>query len=137
MDGYAVRAADTLGATRESPTRLRKTGRVFTGEVSAAPLAPGTCCEIATGAPLPRGADAVVMVEDTSPGDGDDAVRVHVALEVGQHVGRRGGDVAAGETVLDEGAVITAARVGALAGQRPDVKVETACRLRRAAMRSR
>jgi molybdenum cofactor synthesis domain-containing protein len=63
------------------------------------------------------------MVEDTSPGDGDD-VRVHVTLEVGQHVGRRGGDVAAGETVLDEGSVMTAARVGALAALgRPDVKV--------------
>src|ERR1700720_2511926 len=66
MDGYAVVAADTSAATRSTPVRLRQLDRIYTGQLSAAKVAPGTCAEIATGAPLPSGADAVVMVEETA-----------------------------------------------------------------------
>ena len=65
MDGYAVRAADVAGATRGVPKVLRLIGRAYTAEPFAGTLAPGDCVEIATGAPIPDGADAVVMVEDT------------------------------------------------------------------------
>ena len=68
MDGYAVVAADTGGASREAPVRLRQLDRIFTGTVSTQVVAPGTCAEIATGAPLPAGADAVVMVEESANG---------------------------------------------------------------------
>ena len=66
MDGYAVIAADTDGATRSTPARLRLLDRIYTGQLSSVAIARGTCAEIATGAPLPAGADAVVMVEETA-----------------------------------------------------------------------
>src|SRR4051812_41074471 len=83
MDGYAVLAADTAGASREAPRRLRRLGRVFTGELPSTAVAPGGCIEIATGAPLPSGADAVVMVEETAA-DGD-TIEIHAAAAPGQH----------------------------------------------------
>src|SRR3982751_3186810 len=63
MDGYAVRAEDTFGAGRYDPRVLRCVGKLYTGQVSAGRVEPGECIEIATGAPMPDGADAVVMVE--------------------------------------------------------------------------
>jgi molybdopterin molybdotransferase len=65
MDGYAVRAADTAGASRQSPVTLRCIEQTFTGQVPRQTIGPGQCSEVATGAPLPPGADAVVMVEET------------------------------------------------------------------------
>src|SRR5580704_13985109 len=67
MDGYAVIAADTAGASISSPRRLTIVERIYTGQPPSEPVVPGTCAEIATGAPIPRGADAVVMVEETTP----------------------------------------------------------------------
>lgn len=114
MDGYAVRAADTAGASDESPARLRLAGRLFTGEVWRREDVPARACvEIATGAPVPPGADAVVMVERTRR-DGDD-VLILAAAEPRQHVGQRGADMRAGDAVLRPGDVIDPARVGAAA----------------------
>jgi molybdopterin molybdotransferase len=114
MDGYAVRAADTTGATRDAPRALMVAGRVFTGEVFPGQVAGGTCVEIATGAPLPSGADAVVMVEDTMAGpDGHVAIATSVAR--GQHVGRAGADILHGATVLRAGDWLLPGRVGVLA----------------------
>ncbi len=113
MDGYAVIAADTAGARPESPATLRLVGRVFTGDPSPVRVTPGTCVEIATGAPLPDGADAVVMVEQTTTGDG--VVEIHRAATARQHVGPRGGDITSGHVVLGAGVVLTPARVGVLA----------------------
>ena len=113
MDGYAVMATDTAGASAASPRALRCTDRVFTGQLPMRAVGPGECIEVATGAPMPAGADAVVMVEDTDRADGD--VRVKAAVTAGQHVGRRGADLAAGQVVLRAGDVLSPARVGALA----------------------
>ncbi len=74
MDGYAVIAAQTTGASATSPRTLRCVARVFSGHMPPRGLASGECMEIATGAPMPAGADAVVMVEETTR-DGD--VRAH------------------------------------------------------------
>src|SRR5712692_8912033 len=71
MDGYAVAAADTRGATRATPIRLRIVDRIYTGQLPHSGIDPGACAEIATGAPLPAGADSVVMVEETAPADED------------------------------------------------------------------
>jgi molybdopterin molybdotransferase len=113
MDGYAVVSADTARATAESPVRLRLIDRIFTGQPSAATVVPGTCAEIATGAPLPAGADAVVMVEDT----GTDGTQIHIraAVAPGRHIGRRGADIVAGDRVACVGEVLTPSRIGALA----------------------
>jgi len=113
MDGYAVVAADSVGATRESPRRLRLAGRVFTGENPTTSVASGSCMEIATGAPLPPGADAVVMVEDTA--SSDDEVNILAAVTAGQNVGRRGADIRTGDRVVAAGDVLTPSRIGALA----------------------
>ncbi len=114
MDGYAVIAEDTFGAGRYEPRVLRSVEKVYTGEMPTKTLARGDCVEIATGAPLPDGANAVVMVEETEKESGD-GVRVFTPVYPGQHVGRRGADIAAGQPVLNAGDHITPSRIGALA----------------------
>jgi molybdenum cofactor synthesis domain-containing protein len=115
MDGYAVRAEDTFGASRNDPRVLRVIAKVFTGETTSTNIAPGECIEIATGAPLPGGADAVVMVEETERPDDSDDVRIFTPVNPRQHVGRRGADIQARQTVLQAGAVLNPSRIGALA----------------------
>jgi len=114
MDGYAVRAADTIGASRSHPRHLRKTATIYTGQVSTAAVAPGECIEIATGAPMPEGADAVVMVEETDCND-DGRVEIYAEVRPTQNIGRRGADIQAGHTVLRSGEVLNSSRVGAVA----------------------
>lgn len=115
MDGYAVRGADTAVASVDAPCVLRVVGRVFTGEVFAGVVGAGECVEIATGAPLPAGATAVVMVEDTAPADLASHVRIRVPAAEGHHVGRAGADISTGSLVLQAGDLLTPTRVGALA----------------------
>ena len=114
MDGYAVVSADTIGASIASPARLRIVERVYTGQTPRSTIARGTCAEIATGAPLPEGADAVVMVEQTAPG-GDGHVCIQAVAAAGQNIGRRGADIPAGALVLRRGDVLNPGRVGAVA----------------------
>lgn len=118
MDGYAVRAADTRGATRDQPKQLACVEKVFTGQVATRRVGSGECMEIATGAPMPPGADAVIMVEETdmgAMGGAGGAVRLFASVEPGQNVGRQGADIKTGQTVLRTGDVLNASRVGALA----------------------
>src|SRR6202022_136845 len=114
MDGYAVRAADTRGAGRQQPRALRQVGTLCTGPMSTVGVGNGECIEISTGAPMPEGADAVVMVEDTESSSGD-RVEIFVEVQPMQNVGRRGADIEAGQTVLGAGEVLNSSRVGALA----------------------
>ena len=83
MDGYAVRAGDTFGASDSLPAYLRRVGRVAMGEVAAQTIARGECVEIATGAMLPPNADAVVMVEHTQT-VGTDAIECLRAVAPGE-----------------------------------------------------
>ena len=114
MDGYAVRAADTAGASRTAPRALTAIDQVFTGQMPGRAVTAGTCSEIATGAPMPEGADAVVMVEDTMR-ETDGTVRIFASVEPRQNVGRQGADIAVGSTVLRAGTHLNASRVGAAA----------------------
>jgi molybdopterin molybdotransferase len=114
MDGYAVIAADTGAASPATPVSLRLAGRTYTGEISSTVVTPGTCVEVATGAPLPEGADAVVMVENTNRA-GEAGILILHAVTPRQHVGSRGGDITAGHVVLDAGIDLTPARIGVLA----------------------
>jgi len=114
MDGYAVVAADTAGASIQTPRVLRLVDRVFTGQVPRQAMRSGECVEVATGAPMPDGADAVVMVEHTERDDGE-GVRVQVPVTPAQNVGRRGADIGAGQIVVSTGDVLTPSRVGAVA----------------------
>lgn len=113
MDGYAVRAMDTTGATPARPAILTRIEKVFTGQMPSQTVGPGQCTEIATGAPMPPGADAVVMVEQTDA-DGA-AVRIFAAADPGQNIGRQGADIKRGQAVLRAGEELNASRVGAVA----------------------
>ena len=113
MDGYAVIAQDTFGASRHDAKILRSVETVYTGVTPSRRISAGECAEISTGAPLPEGADAVVMVEETERTDA--SVRVFTPVYPGQHVGRRAGDIAAGQSVLTAETPLNAARLGALA----------------------
>ena len=110
MDGYAVIAADTIGATREHPIRLRIVERVYTGKLPSQPIRARTCAEIATGAPLPKGADAVIMVEETGGGAGEE-VELFASATPGQNVGRRGADISPGDRVVRRGDLLNPSRV--------------------------
>ena len=113
MDGYAVVSADTAGASRSSPVRLRLIDHIYTGQPSAVVIEPGSCAEIATGAPLPAGADAVAMVEDTARQGIE--IEVFATAAAGQHIGRRGADIAAGDRAIAAGDLLSPSRVGAIA----------------------
>ena len=114
MDGYAVRAADTSGATKEHPRPLTRVGTVFTGQMPDRAVAAGECIEIATGAPMPEGADAVVIVEETD-GEVSGSVRVFSAVTPGQNIGSQGADIKRGQHVLRAGVQLTPSRIGAIA----------------------
>lgn len=115
MDGYAVRAEDTFGAGRHEPKVLRCVEKVYTGSVPLRGIGAGECVEIATGAPMPRGADAVVMVEETERVASTDDVRIFTPVYPAQHVGRRGADIRKDAQVLQPGDLLTSSRIGALA----------------------
>ena len=113
MDGYAVRSEDARGASPDRPALLRRVGSVHAGHPSGAAVGRGRCIEIATGAVLPRGADAIIMVERTGR-DGDE-VRILGSVGPGENVSRRGEDIARGSLLVRPGDVITAGKLGALA----------------------
>ena len=113
MDGYAVIAADTTDATAVEPRTLSCVGRVFTGQTPTRGISRGECIAIATGAPMPDGADAVVMVEDTESVGAE--VRIRSNVQPRQNVGRRAADIGAGQTVVARGQLLGPSRVGALA----------------------
>jgi putative molybdopterin biosynthesis protein len=113
-DGYAVRAADTYGAGEESPRRLQLLDEVLaTGVVPEMVVRPGTAITIATGGMLPRGADAVVMVEHCD--EEDKTLLVRKAVVPGFGVSFAGTDIARGEIVLRKGAVLGSRETGVLA----------------------
>ena len=114
MDGYAVIAQDTFGAGPYAPRVLQRVEKVYTGQVPTRSVAPGQCIEIATGAPMPDGADAVVMVEETEKDAGDE-IRILTPVYPRQHVGRKAADIAAGQTIVAKGEVLNPSRIGSLA----------------------
>jgi molybdenum cofactor synthesis domain-containing protein len=114
MDGYAVQAADTVGASTHAPRVLTWVETVFTGHVPTKPVVSGQCIEIATGAPVPDGADSVVMVEETEKEPGG-AVRVFSPVYPGQHITQQGADIRTGQPVLQAGDVLNPSRIGSLA----------------------
>jgi molybdopterin molybdotransferase len=114
MDGYAIRAADSSGATAEHPVRLRVVADLPAGKAPDRAVGPGEAIRIMTGAPMPDGADAVVMVERTRR-DGDDGVLIEQAARPAEHVRAAGGDLAAGAPVFAAGTVVQPGHVGVLA----------------------
>ncbi len=115
VDGFAVRSADCAGASQSRPVRLALNGEtIHCGHHPTLAVAPGTATPIATGGPLPRGADAVVMIEQTEA-TGDGAIQVSRALSPGQNISFAGSDIASGQTLLHTGATVGAREIGMMA----------------------
>lgn len=117
VDGYAVRAADTAGASAEIPCVLESLGEAPAGTAEAPALRPGACVRVMTGGPMPRGADAMVMVEDTRSGGETEAGRVQILAEARSrdHVRYRGESIRAGARTLAAGTLVGPAEVALLA----------------------
>ncbi len=123
MDGFALRAADSAGASPETPISLPVVATIAAGSVASRPLIGGEVMRIMTGAPIPEGADSVIMVELTRPTSGHDdstssdvsSIELLAEVASGNHIRPAGDDVRAGVTVLSPGEVVTAAHLGVLA----------------------
>ncbi len=121
MDGYAVQASSTAGASKGSPVLLRVVGAVAAGQLPQQEVTPGTAVRIMTGAPVPRGADAIVPFEDTDEverrrsGRGLSEIAIHIEVPPGAEVRPAGQDVRKGEKVLSRGVVLRPAEIGVLA----------------------
>ena len=121
MDGYAVQASSTEGATRSSPNILRVMGEVAAGYITSERVESGTAIRIMTGAPIPNGADAVVRFEDTdeearkAQGQSQTEIGVLVEVERGLNIRRAGEDISRGSLVLTNGTVLRPQEIGVLA----------------------
>jgi len=118
VDGFALRAADTLGASDASPRRLRLNTEVIAcGHMPAIEVAQGSATAIATGGVVPRGADAVVMIEQTELLDdvAAPAIEIRRAVSPGQFISYAGSDIARGETLLRRGMRVSSREIGILA----------------------
>jgi molybdopterin molybdotransferase len=122
MDGYAVRGNDVQTASTDTPVTLRVVGTIAAGSSSAQTLARGEAMRIMTGAPVPRGADSVIRVEDTDAGT--TSVQVRSARDVLRNVRPRGEDLAQGQRAVARGTELHAGHIGLLASVgRADVRV--------------
>ena len=121
MDGYAVRASDLNGASEESPVVLRVVHTLAPGQLPEHEVTPGTAVRIMTGAPIPRGADAIAPFEDTdesargTSGRGTTEIGIAVEVEPGAHIRPAAQDVRKGQAVLERGTVLRPAEIGVLA----------------------
>jgi molybdopterin molybdotransferase len=113
MDGWAVRAAETQGANRDTPVRLRVVDTVYAGHLATRPLQPGEAARIFTGAPLPEGADAVVRQEAARDEQG--TVALFITVPPGKDLRRAGEEVRAGQPLLPAGQRVDASVLGVLA----------------------
>ena len=113
VDGYAVKAADTFGATDAAPAQLEIIGEIHMGEHAAFPLKSGQCAKISTGGMLPPGADAAVMVEHTDTAD--NLCLVYKSAAPFENITKKGDDILSGTTALKSGTRITTAETGVLA----------------------
>lgn len=113
VDGYAVKAEETIGAEEYQPVQLSVGGVVNIGELPKVSVQKGEAAEIVTGAPIPEGADSIVMVEDTERTDIE--LRVFSPVAKGENVMKKGSDIKKGETVLKGGQVLRSREIGVLA----------------------
>ncbi|MEN4006432.1 MAG: molybdopterin-binding protein [Methanobacteriaceae archaeon] len=129
-DGYAVKSEDTFGASEDEPVVLKVIETVGAGEVAKGKVEKGTCIEVSTGAPMPEGADGVIMVEFTENKKGN--AHIYRGVTMGQYVAPKGSDITRGNLLLKEGTLLTHDKIGVLAAvgigkvkvfKKPDVAV--------------
>jgi molybdopterin molybdotransferase len=112
MDGYAVVAEDTFTASEDNPVRLNLIEVVGAGDVPKKVVQKGFCSEVGTGAPVPEGADAVVMVEYTE--EDQDTILIIEPVTIGQNITKEGADIKKGERILSKGTSINPEKIGVL-----------------------
>jgi molybdopterin molybdotransferase len=112
MDGYAIKSEDTFQASEEEPITLKLKGGVMAGQVPEMAVSHGTCMEISTGAPIPDGADTVVMIEYTEKQD--DNILIPDGVPLNANITKEGSDILAGELLLSRGTLITPDKIGVL-----------------------
>ena len=115
VDGYAVIAADTHEASDESPIALIVLESIAAGSSTSQTIRRGECSKIMTGAPIPKGADAVVMVEWSEPAVEEGKVKILKAVAPGDHIRHSGEDLLPNDLVIPEGTFLTPAHLGLLA----------------------
>ena len=113
VDGYAVQAQDTYGAEENQPVKITICGTVNIGEIPKVTVSKGEAAEIVTGAPVPEGADAIVMVEDTNK-EGNDLL-IYSSVTQNENIQKKGTDIKNGETTLKKGALLGSREIGVLA----------------------
>ena len=115
MDGYALKARDTFGVSRQNPKIFNIVDVLYAGAMPKKRLSSGECIQIATGAKMPQGADAVVMIEDVS--QEDERIKVIKSVYPKANVAPKGEDIRKGELVLKDGFILDPAKIGVLASQ--------------------
>ena len=115
MDGFAVRSEDTLGTSVDTPVRLNMVSISAAGSPTAVHIGPGECAQCMTGAKIPDGADAVIMVEDTNGFSDADSIQIFLEAHPGKHIRRKGEEILKGELLIQKGTKITASELGTCA----------------------
>ena len=122
MDGYAVKASDTFGAREDRPITLQRSGEIRIGKLPELTVGQGKAVEISTGAPMPEGANAVVMIEHVR--EKDRSISVKKSVAPGENTMNAGSDISSGELVLREGRELSPREIGVLAAMgREEIKV--------------
>jgi molybdopterin molybdotransferase len=115
MDGFAVRAIDTIHASEKKPIELKIVDVSSAGSPSEITIRKGECIQCMTGAEIPKGADAIIMVEDTSGFSNNDYVKVMISASSGAHIRKKGEEINEGDVLIKKGARITANELGTCA----------------------
>lgn len=115
MDGFAVRSRDTVGARNEKPVTLKMVSISAAGSPSDLEIGSGECAQCMTGAEIPKGADAVVMVEDTSGFSDSDTVKIFLETLPGKHIRKKGEEIKEQELLIPKGTPITSSELGTCA----------------------
>ncbi|MHA1269776.1 MAG: molybdopterin-binding protein [Candidatus Helarchaeota archaeon] len=113
-DGFAVKAEDTFGAEEDKPITLKIIGNLYAGDEPKIKIVSGECIQIATGAPIPDGSNAIVMVEYTNKLN-DNSIEIYKSVFPGQYIIKKGNDIKKGEIILKKGKIINPRDIGALA----------------------
>ena len=115
MDGFAVRAADTNGTSKGNPGTLKMVSVISAGSPSDITLKIGECAQCMTGAKIPNGADAIVMVEDSSGFSDLESVQIFLEATSGKHIRKKGEEIKEGEVLISKGTCITPSEIGTCA----------------------
>ena len=115
MDGFAVRSSDTIKASQENPISLKIICVSSAGSPSMLALNTGECIQCMTGAKIPDGADAVIMVEDTSGFSDEDSVQIFLEAHPEKHIRKKGEEIQKGDSLIPKGTCITPSEIGTLA----------------------